>query len=170
MIALRHPPKIERTPAGAIFSQDRKYRYILWRRWDMSKPKVMFIGLNPSTANEFVNDHTITTVMRYAKDWGFGQVFMCNLFAYISTDPKALLSVKDTIGEFNDEYLRTARALSKEVIFAWGGFKVGDRDKQVIRMFPNAKCICHNSDGTPHHPLRLSASLKPELFKEWIRG
>ena len=35
----------------AELSNCRKYRYALWRTWDKSKDKVMFIGLNPSTAS-----------------------------------------------------------------------------------------------------------------------
>ena len=49
---------------GADFSPDRKHRYSLWRIWDRSKPLVMFIGLNPSTANESDNDPTIRSVCR----------------------------------------------------------------------------------------------------------
>lgn len=44
---------------GAIFSDDRKYRFALFRMWDLKAPNVMFIGLNPSTANEHDNDPTI---------------------------------------------------------------------------------------------------------------
>lgn len=155
---------IARLPVGAVFSQDRKYRYILWRRWDSKKPGITFIGLNPSTANELKNDKTIATVMRYAKDWGFGCVYMVNLFAYISTDPKALLSVENTVGELADEYIRVATTLSKDIIFAWGSFKVNGRDQELIKMFPQAKCLCHNADGTPHHPLRISSQIVPIPF------
>lgn len=47
-------------PAGAKFSEDRKYRYLLWRRMDSALPMITFIGLNPSKANEDTNDNTIT--------------------------------------------------------------------------------------------------------------
>ena len=45
--------------SDALFSKDRVYRYALWRIWDLKKPKVLFIGLNPSTADEIKNDPTI---------------------------------------------------------------------------------------------------------------
>ena len=45
--------------SGAVFSDCRKFRYALWRMWDEDKPLVMIIGLNPSTADEKVNDPTI---------------------------------------------------------------------------------------------------------------
>lgn len=36
---------------SAALSPCRRYRYTLWRTWDPALPKVMFIGLNPSTAD-----------------------------------------------------------------------------------------------------------------------
>lgn len=86
---------------GAEFSEDRKYRFALWRIWDKSKPLVMFVGLNPSTANESDNDPTIKSVCRIAKSNGFGGVYMMNCFAYVSTDPKQLVDVAPGEKELN---------------------------------------------------------------------
>lgn len=58
---------------GAKMSPEKDYRYALWRVWDDSK--AMFIGLNPSTANETENDPTIRRVIRFARDWGNGDLF-----------------------------------------------------------------------------------------------
>lgn len=41
---------------SAVFSEWRKYRYSLKRIWDDQKPYVLFIGLNPSTADEESDD------------------------------------------------------------------------------------------------------------------
>ena len=62
---------------GAFFSSNRKYRYALWRVWDHTKPYVMFIGLNPSIANETDNDPTIRRCINYAKGWDyvFGMIY-----------------------------------------------------------------------------------------------
>lgn len=57
---------------GAMFSKCRKYRYVLWRIWDDDKPRVMFIGLNPSIAGAIIDDPTIRKVIGFAKRWGFG--------------------------------------------------------------------------------------------------
>ena len=55
--------------SDAFFSKDRLYRYALWRIWDNELPKVLFIGLNPSTADEVKDDPTIRRCIRYALDW-----------------------------------------------------------------------------------------------------
>lgn len=65
---------------GAEFSECRKYRYVLWRRWDWKGygNQVMFIGLNPSTADETEDDPTIRRCIRFAKDWGYSGLLMMN--------------------------------------------------------------------------------------------
>ena len=52
--------------SGACFSNDRIYRYSLWRRWD-NGPTLNFICLNPSTADETRNDPTVTRLERRAR-------------------------------------------------------------------------------------------------------
>ncbi len=51
----------------ATLSEDRRYRYRLTREWDQEKPKVLFIGLNPSTADEIEDDATIRRCIGFAK-------------------------------------------------------------------------------------------------------
>jgi hypothetical protein len=45
----------------------------------------MFIGLNPSTADETNNDPTIRRCIGFAQTWGYGAVCVTNLFAYRAT-------------------------------------------------------------------------------------
>ena len=88
----------------AKFSACRKYRYALWRTWDESKPNVMIIGLNPSTADENENDPTITRCINFAKSWGYGGVCVTNLFAYCATVPSDMKASNDPIGSENDSW------------------------------------------------------------------
>ena len=90
---------------GAIFSGCRTYRYTLWRSWDRDKGDVMFIGLNPSTADETLNDPTVRRCINYAKSWGYGGIYMANMFAFRATDPKEMKQAKDPIGYRNDFWL-----------------------------------------------------------------
>lgn len=138
----------------AYFSHDRKYRYSLSRMWDASLPSILFIGLNPSTANESVNDPTIRKVMKFAAIFGYGKVYMGNCFPFISTDPNQLNAL-DNIAK-NDHELSLIKRTVSEVVFAWGAFdivKESGRDKALSAMFPDAKCLIKNKDGSPRHPL-----------------
>lgn len=149
---------IPNTNSGAEFSECRKYRYALWRIWDVTKPLVMFIGLNPSTANETESDPTIRSCMRISKHNGYGGFYMMNCWAYISTDPEKLRDHRfnELICDWNDNMLTVIKAKCKDVVFAWGSFaivKETDREEELINMFPDALCLARNKNGSPKHPL-----------------
>lgn len=142
---------------GADFSQDGKYRYRLWRIWDESKPLVMCIGLNPSKANSSKNDQTISYLIKMLCKLGYGGFYMMNCWAYITPKPE-LLVTNDLTDEWNNNMITVTASKCEDVIFCWGGFKIireKGRDKELIEMFPNAKCFGKNRNGTPFHPLAM---------------
>lgn len=152
--------------SGAEFSTDRKYRYALWRIWDRSKPLVMFIGVNPSTANEDTTDRTITRVKGIVENWGYGGFYMMNLFAIVSKDPTVLKTDPDPLGD-NDGWIEKIHSLCDRVVFAWGGFKEAkERCKKIIKMFPDAMALKILKDGSPKHPLYCRKDTQPVRFKE----
>ena len=108
---------------GAVISDDNKYRYKLSRIWDNEKPTVLFIMLNPSTADSDVDDPTIHRVINFAKSWGYGGVFVGNLYAFRSTNPKVLKHVGDPIGKDNIHHIQELIELSDKVVYAWGNMK-----------------------------------------------
>ena len=61
------------THSGAELSGDRYYRYSLWRQWDEG-PSVLWIMLNPSTADVYVDDPTIRRCVGFAKAWGCSRI------------------------------------------------------------------------------------------------
>ncbi len=146
---------------GAEFSPDRKYRYALWRIWDEKLPLVMFIGLNPSTANETEVDPTIRSVMRISKHNGFGGAYMMNCFPLVSSNPDDVIDFMVTPFHHielqnNSDHLKRVSLLCKSVVFAWGNFRIVQdfkRDKELIEMFPEALIIGLNKNGSPKHPL-----------------
>ena len=151
---------------NAILSADRKYRYILSRTWDETKPTVLFIGLNPSTADEEIDDPTIRKCINYAKSWGYGKILMPNLFAFRSTDPNNLKHELDPVGSENNTYILKSASKADLVIACWGNpGRLFNRDKEVISLIPNLHCLKRNKNGTPHHPLYLSKDIKPSSYK-----
>ena len=151
---------------GADFSNDRKYRYSLWRIWDADKPLVMFIGLNPSTADETEPDPTIKSCIRIAKSNGYGGFYMMNCWAYISTDPK-LLMINPMSEEWNNDMLTVTAAKCKTVVFAWGSFPIVrelGREAELMEMFPRAKALFINKNGSPKHPLYCKSDTQ---FIDW---
>lgn len=143
---------------GAEFSECGKYRYLLWRIWDKQKPMVMFIGLNPSTANADTDDNTIKRIRAIARNLGYGGIYMTNCFPFISTDPDKLNEFGNTA--YNDHVLYTTSQKAKDVVFAWGAFRIVQklgRDTELKGMFPNAKALKLTKHGQPWHPLFIAA-------------
>ncbi len=144
-------------PRGAIFSEDRKYRYVLWRSWSPNRPPLLFIGLNPSTANEISDDATIIRNMARSAQNGFGSLLMANLYAYVSTNPACLLKDGQGVGAENDDYLHQVIKMAGRVVCGWGSFhEVKKRADIVLRMISEPYCLGKNADGQPKHPLYSS--------------
>lgn len=150
---------------GATFSPCRQYRYALWRIWDVSKPLVMFIGLNPSTADESEPDPTINTVRALSINWGYGGFYMMNLFAIVSKEPEVLKAHADPLGD-NDGWIEKIAPKCKTVVFAWGAFKEAkERCQKIIDQFPEAMCLQILKDGSPRHPLYMKYDTQPIKFR-----
>jgi hypothetical protein len=149
----------DNSACGATFSRCRAYRFALWRIWDESKPFAMFIGLNPSTANETEPDRTIERVIRISKHNGLGGVYMMNLFPFVTPYPKHLQHCGHFEISYNDELLKNISKKCSEVVFCWGVFKeAADRAKKIIEMFPDAKCLRKTKAGHPWHPLYMKGT------------
>ena len=149
----------------ASFSSCRKYRYSLSRIWDKQKKFVLFIGLNPSTADEEVDDPTIRRCSGYAQKWGYGGFIMVNLFAYRTTLPSNLKKVKYPVGRDNDKYIVKLSKKADITVAAWGNNGIlYRRDKQVLSLVPNLMCLKVNKSGQPAHPLYLKKDLKLTKF------
>lgn len=144
--------------ASATFSDCRTWRYVLWRRWDKNKLMAAFIGLNPSTADEITDDPTIRRCCDFARRWGFGGIYMLNLFAFRATDPKEMKAAQDPIGPDNDRCIAVCAFKAEKVIFCWGnhGAHLG-RGKEIMGKIGPAECFGFTKAGEPKHPLYLRA-------------
>ncbi len=150
----------------AELSKCRSYRYGLWRIWDENKPKVMFIGLNPSTADENKDDFTITRCISYAKQWDCGGIIVGNLFAYRATDPKVMKKARDPIGQDNDFWLKKMASEADKVVAIWsnhGSFL--KRHVTVHGLFPKLDCLRITVKGQAAHVRGLKDGIEPVLFE-----
>ena len=147
---------------SAIISEDKMYRYELSRQWDDQKPYVMFIMLNPSTADGMKDDPTIRRCINFGKSWGFGGIQVGNLYAYRATNPKELKNKADPWGPDNSAHLISMANRSKIIVCAWGHNK--GIPVKIWKMFVKDKLYCIEKSvlGTPKHPLYLPKTLRPQ--------
>lgn len=149
----------------AQFSTDRSYRYALARAWDEALPRLTWILLNPSRADEHADDPTIRRVIGLSRGWGYGSACVMNLYARVCTCPTELqhnFSERERIGPRTDHYLAQ---INGPVVVAWGAQTYAQtRAQAVLAKLPRLLlCIAQNRDGSPKHPLyaRKDSQLTP---------
>lgn len=155
--------------SSARFSKCQNYRYELIRKFSDGPKTINFIMLNPSTADEFVNDPTIAKCENRAIALGYDRMVITNLFAYRATDPNDMKKWYDPIGNDNDYYIYNHATQSDIVVAAWGNHGSFNLRSETVKHY----CRSHNIklhalkinySGEPSHPLYLANNL--ELF-EW---
>lgn len=148
----------------AVFDESEKYRYSLYREWDNSLPRILFIMLNPSTANHDTEDHTSRQCLYFSKKFGYGSLEIVNLYAYVSTDPKQLKESDDPIGKKNNAYILEAAKRAKTVVIAWGEkHLMKQRNKEITKLLREyghqVYCLDVTKSGHPRHPSRMRHSI-----------
>jgi hypothetical protein len=147
---------------GATFSPCRTWRYRLYRQWGQPlSPSLIMVMLNPSTADEDINDPTIERCERRARAGGFHSLQVLNLFAYRATDPDAMKAAADPVGPQNDHYITgVLRGLCPGDLVCGGWGIHGDhagRDREVLaiaeRHGVKLHCLGATAGGQPRHPL-----------------
>jgi len=156
---------------GAIFSEDRVYRYSLWRYWtpplDGNFRRLIFIGLNPSTADENTDDPTIRRCIGFAERLGYNGIVMLNLFAFRATKPSEMFKVSEPIGKHNDTTIKSFIDNSTDFVAAWGVYgSYLDRDKEMAMMIPDLLCLGTTKYGNARHPMYLKSDTNLEPWRK----
>lgn len=176
------------TDAGADISADGRYRYRLWREWrgcatdanwrwfgakdgaghELGEPKsVLFVMLNPSTADGEVDDPTIRRCVNFAKAWKYDRLEVVNLFAHRATDPKALLALGDMdepYGVRNQEVIERAAQDAGVIVCAWGahGSHLGQNETVLGWLMDwgaPLMALGFTAGGHPRHPLYVRSDV-----------
>jgi hypothetical protein len=153
--------------AGARFSRCRRWRYLLWRCWDASRPAANFLMLNPSTADELKLDPSCTRARNYAQKWGFGSLIVTNLFGWRATDPGDMKAIGDPVGPGNDAAILRAAREAAIVVCAWGNHGAHRERAAQVRAYLRSNDVAlsylrlNKASGHPAHPLYLPGSLTP---------
>lgn len=162
---------------GATFSSDGLFRYRLWRAWDETLDRAVFVMLNPSTADAEKLDNTVRRCVTFAREWGYGSLDVVNLFAYRATDPHSMKTWRDDgfdiIGPDNDAAIVQAVRGAGIVVCAWGGHGqmagklMGQPRSWYVEALigtwaPERSFILASlGDGQPRHPLYIKRDQKP---------
>ena len=161
---------------SAIISECEKYRYALTRSnsnpSDSQWSSIVFLMLNPSTADDVKPDPTVTRLKGFIDAWGVNGLIVVNLFAFRASKPKVMLAAHkegiDIIGPKNDAFIRELCAF-KNVVCAWGAnAHAQDRVEHVLKLLDEVGaqtwCMGVNDDGSPKHPLYLKGDTQLQPY------
>lgn len=156
-------PLMPGVKGDAVFS-DREHRQLM-RRWTgeaFPKRFIMFIGMNPSTADATVNDPTCAREWTFAKREGYAAMVKANVGDYRATDPKMLLAPGVVaVSAANLPAIRQVAAEADTVVVCHGKLNkalapAGKALVEALRADGVALwCFGTNADGSPKHPLYL---------------
>ena len=157
----------------AIISDCNKYRYELHREWDKKKRKVLFIMLNPSTADGLNNDLTTIRCMNFAKKWGYGGIMIGNIYPFRAKRPKDLRKWLNEGSDYafwksgydNENHVKDMAEQADLIVCAWGCNHPGI--PEWVEELGDLHYLELCDDGiTPKHPLgNLSKDLVPINYK-----
>lgn len=161
---------------GAVVSPCGLYRFLLWRVWNLDRPRMLFIGINPSTADARVDDATVRRCIGFATREKCGGVELVNLFAFRSTSPLGIPDEPEPAE--SDAYVRAAVKRCEIVVAAFGDAvrKVrpclrsrGSAREVFLREAADDEgrdllCLGRTLDGWPRHPLFVTAE---KLLEPW---
>lgn len=141
------------------------YRYTLERAWSIGTSRMLFIGLNPSTADWASDDPTIRRCVQFAKREGHDGLLVGNLFAFRTKSPAELREVSLPVGPDNDYWLKKLAERATQVVLAWGNHgRLLKRDQLVAAMFKGAHCFGITKEGQPIHPLYQRSDVSLRAF------
>jgi len=157
----------------AVISRCEKYRYKLTRTWDEKKGKVLFIMLNPSTANHIENDLTTIRCINFAEKWGYGGIMIGNIYPFRAKRPKDLKKWLNTsnngLWEHREGNIDAVHQMAEQadlIVCAWGCNYKGNIPDWVEELGDLHYLELCDDGITPKHPLgNLSKDLVPINYK-----
>lgn len=164
------PTELEESPRmrkWAAVSEDERYRYSLHRRWDEpGEPPstVVFVMLNPSTADAEVDDPTVRRCVAFARSWGHNRLAVVNLHAYRATKPQDMPEdLAEATGPDNVTWVAQELAGADLVVLAWGANAAAPSwlPPLLDRLRPGVpvRCLGMTKGGQPRHPLFVAGAV-----------
>jgi len=155
----------------AVFSDDRRHRYLLRKEWDVKKPKATIVMTNPSTADMLTMDYTTLYIMNNIVKLDFGSIDIVNLTSKMTLKLDVANDLELKANDDNIDFIIKSAEKSDKVIIAWG--KLGENNKKVrdaqefllerLKPFKDKLCvIASENGGSGFHPLA------PQVRFSWV--
>ena len=152
----------------AIFSPDKKHRYLLSKRWsDKEENIAAIIMVNPATAADIVLDKTSMLIINHLQELGFTGCDIVNIYSCIASSTKD----ENKSNPINDKQIVSSARDATKVILGWGSAgennkRIADRQKEVLKLLKPFKeklvTIADSKGRSGYHPLA------PQIYAKWV--
>lgn len=148
-----------------VFSPCRRYRYLLRRVINPTAKRGICLWLlaNPSVADEYDLDPTLRRCADYTERWGFSEMRVVNVRAWIETESDKVPDDESAWGPDNLAHIMQQADQADLLVCGWGRLG-GERALTIlewVKQVAKPHALRLNQDGSPQHPLYLPAILKP---------
>lgn len=159
---------------SAVISECGNFRWVLRRAVRRSRlvrrsGYVLWVMLNPSTADASLDDPTIRRIKDFSGQWGFSEAVVVNLYAFRATSPADMLKAEDPVGPLNDQWVFQAALHAEMVVCGWGKHGAPERVAAITEILLASNqavyCLGTNGDGSPKHPLYLARTTPPQIWR-----
>lgn len=165
---------------SAEISACGRYRYALRRFWDgrlfrgaHAREHVLWVMLNPSTADATEDDPTIRRCVGLSRAWGYGGLVVVNLYAWRATDPRELSTDADPVGPANGRYMLDEARGAALIVAAWGKpfrswMQARAASVRALLQHPPIEATLYHvgltKEGHPRHPLYVRGDVMPQVW------
>lgn len=174
--------------SGKFHGPNNVYRSLLTRSWGNTQPfdgssAVLWIGMNPSTADWEVDDPTIRRECDFTDGWGYKNYIKCNVMDWRATKPSDIPVGREN-SQFNMIEIKSAMIVADKIVMCFGKIDMKYLASSVIETVTEITnhadyldglkiyCLGTNQDGSPKHPLYLKKTTELELwnYHKWIKN
>lgn len=148
---------------GALISKCGRYRFTLSRFW-RAGPHVLFLGINPSTADAQADDPTVRRWIHFAAAWGYAGFVAVNAIPLRSASPADARAWSAGEGwdaaaaDQNSKILGEEAASAERAVVCFGNVdwaqgEISSALQRIEPHHPDLYCFGVTASGAPIHPM-----------------
>lgn len=160
--------------AEADVSACGRWRRRLVRDWTpegVTPRAILWVGMNPSTADALVDDPTCARERAFSQSWGYTRYLKGNVMDWRATFPSDVPLDPDLAATAQGHAALESMAREAHLIVAaWGRLPprlvhlVPPATRILARSGTPVVCLGRNADGSPKHPLYLRKDTPTQPF------
>lgn len=147
---------------SALFNEERTKRYCLWRIWDNSKHKILFVINNPGLGDEVSDDDDVLYCKEIAKHFGAGGLYICCSYPGLKED-----ELLDSGDAKNDSVIMQTGVKTGNAIFCWKGNNMSKQNQRDLEIYTILSYIGCRVNVLKESPKRIGSPVSGYLLEKF---